>query len=110
MVDEVLKERMTTNAEALEILKERSKERDLGYEQKNALEHLKKFNNLTDKKAKELFEELKVVQRLTERQIMNIVNLLPKDRDDLRVILEKDYKNFTEDEKKLILDAVNKFE
>ncbi len=110
MVDEILKERLITNAEASEILKERSKEKELGYEQKNALEHLKKFNTITDKKAKGLLEDLKGVQKLTERQIMSIINLLPKDRDDLRVILEKDYKNITDEEKNQILTTVKKLE
>lgn len=109
MVDEILNEKIVTNAEALEILKNRAKEKELGYEQKNALDHLKKFTKLNDKKAKELLESLKSASKLSERQIISIVNLLPRDRDDLRIILEKDYKNLKEEEKTLILDTVNKF-
>jgi len=108
-MDEILKEKLITNAEALEILKNRAKEKELGYEQKNALEHLKKYCNISEKKAQELMQKLAEMNKLTERQIISIVNLLPKDRDDLRVILEKDYKNLSEEEKTLILDNVSKF-
>lgn len=107
-MDEILKEKLINNAEALEILKARSKEKELGYEQKNALEYLKKYTNITEKKAQELTQKLTELGKLTERQIISIVNLLPKDRDDLRVILEKDYKNLSEEEKNLILDNISK--
>ncbi len=109
MVDNILNERMITDAEALEILKNRAKEKELGYEQKNALDHLKKHCRLSDKKARELLESLKSASKLNERYIISIVNLLPADRDDLRVILEKDYKNLKDEEKNLILDTVSKF-
>jgi DNA-directed RNA polymerase subunit F len=107
-MDEVLKEKLITSADALEILKIRSKEIELGYEQKNALDHLKKYCGLNEKKAQELIQKLLELTKLTERQIISIVDILPKDRDDLRVILEKDYKNLTEEEKTLILDNVGK--
>ncbi|MBU5688039.1 MAG: RNA polymerase Rpb4 family protein [Candidatus Aenigmarchaeota archaeon] len=105
-MDEVLKEKLITNAEALSILEKRAKERELNYEQKNALEHLKKYTTINDEKAKEMFQKLSDLGKLTERQIIMIINLLPKDRDDLRVILEKDYKNFSDQDKDLILDII----
>lgn len=108
-MDEILKEKLITNAEALEILKGRSKEIELGYEQKNALDQLKKYCGLTEKKSLELIQKLSEITKLTERHIISIVNILPKDRDDLRVILEKDYKNLSEEEKTLILDHIGKF-
>lgn len=108
-MEEILKEKLITNAEALETLKERSKEIELGYEQKNAYEHLKKYTKINEKNASELAESLKEINKLTERQIISIVNILPKDRDDIRVILDKDYKNLTEEEKTLILEKINKF-
>ncbi|MEM5777010.1 MAG: RNA polymerase Rpb4 family protein [Candidatus Aenigmatarchaeota archaeon] len=105
-MDEVLKEKLITNAEALSILEKRSKEKELNYEQKNALDHLKKYTPITEEKAKEMFQKLSELGKLTERQIIMIINLLPKDRDDLRVILEKDYKNFSDQDKDLILDII----
>jgi DNA-directed RNA polymerase subunit F len=105
-MDEVLKERLITNAEALVILEKRAKEKELTYEQKNALDHLKKYTSISEEKAKEMFQKLSELGKLTERQIITIINLMPKDRDDLRVILEKDYKNFSDQDKDAILDIV----
>ncbi len=108
-MEEILKEKLITNTEAFEILKERGKEIELGYEQKNALDHLKKYTKISEKNASELTEKLKEINKLTERQIISIINMLPKDKDELRVVLDKDYKNLTEEEKTLILEKVNKF-
>jgi DNA-directed RNA polymerase subunit F len=108
-MQEILNEKLITDVEAREILSERKKEIELGYEQKNSLEHLKKYNILTPKKLEELLKKLSEVKKLKERQIISMVNMLPKDNDDLRLILEKDYTLLTEEEKNLILEAINKF-
>ncbi len=108
-MEEKLKEILITNTQAKEILTARSKEIELGYEQKNALDYLKKYDKLTPKKSQQLVEELKKVQKLRERQIISIVNILPIDNDDLRLVLEKDYNNLTDEEKKLILESIKKF-
>ena len=108
-MEEILGETLVTDAEAKKILAERKKEIEFGYEQKNALDHLKKFVTLTEKKTKELAEKLREIKKLRERQIIAIVNLLPEDRDDLRLILEKDYTLLSEEEKDQILELVKKF-
>ena len=105
-MEEILTENLITNNEAKEILKEREKEIELGYEQKNSLDYLKKYDKLTKKKAEKIIEELKKIPKLRERQIINIVNILPQDIDDLRLVMEKDYTNLTDDEKKLILETI----
>lgn len=108
-MQEILNEKLITDVEAREILSERKKEIELGYEQKNSLEHLKEYNSLTQKKLEELLKKLSEVKKLKERQIISIANILPKDNDDLRLILEKDYALLTEEEKNLILETINKF-
>jgi len=105
-MEEILAENLITNIEAKEILEERKKEIELGYEQKNSLDYLKKYDKLTKKKAEKIVEELKKIPKLRERQIISIVNILPQDNDDLRLVMEKDYTNLTDDEKKLILETI----
>jgi len=107
-MEDIIKETLITNTRAKEILKDRKKEVEFGYEQKNSYDYLKKYDNITSKRAKDLAEKLKEVKKLRERQIIVIVNVLPKDKEDLRLILEKDYNLLTEDEKSLILENVNK--
>ncbi len=106
---EVVNEKIVTDAEAKEILEKREKEIELGYEQKNALEHLRKFVKVDAKKAREAFEELKSkVPKLREKEIVQILNVLPQDQDDLRVILQKDYNLLNDEEVNLILETVKK--
>jgi len=107
-MEEIVKESLITDVDAQEILKERKKEIELGYEQKNALDYLRKYCKLTEKKAKELMTELSKITKLRERQIISILNLMPEDNDDLRLILEKDYNLLTDEEKTLILESVKK--
>ncbi|OYT42743.1 MAG: DNA-directed RNA polymerase subunit F [Candidatus Aenigmarchaeota archaeon ex4484_224] len=106
---EILEERIITNEEAREILEKRAKEGEMTYEQKKSLEILRKFKKIDEKKARQLFEELKKNKKLREFQIVQIVNLLPEDNDDLRTILQKDYSLLSEDEVKQILELVKKF-
>jgi len=108
-MEDTVKETLITNTEAKEILKERKKEIEFGYEQKNSYDYLKKYDKLTQKKVEQLVEKLKEVKKLRERQIIAIVNVLPTDKDDLRLLLEKDYNLLTDEEKNFILENVNKF-
>ena len=108
-MEETIKETLITNTEAKRILSERKKEIELGYEQKNAFDYLKNYDDLNQKKMEELFKVLSEVKKLRERQIITIINILPKDKDDLRLILDKDYTLLTEEEKNIILDNIKKF-
>ena len=100
---------MITWAEAKKQLEAKEKERELSYEQKNALDHLRKFSKLSEKKAKDMLEELSKIDRLNERQRINIVNMLPQDMDDIRVLFANEVTNLSEEKKKKILDIVKKY-
>lgn len=104
---EIIKEEIITDGEAKEILEKRRKEGELKYEQKNALDILKKFVKVDAKKIKSLVEELRNLN-LRKKQIVAIANFLPQDKDDLKVVLHKEYSNFKEDELEKILEAVKK--
>lgn len=105
----VLSEEIVPDTKAKEILESREKEGELKYEQKNALEILRKFVKLDSEKITSLMEELKKVEKLRDRHLVAIVNFLPEDRDDLRAVLYKDYTTLTDEEIKLILETVKKF-
>lgn len=105
---EIASEQVITDAEAKEILEKREKEIELKYEQKNALDVLRKFSTVSPEKIKRLVEELKKIEKLRDKNVIAIANFLPEDKDDLRVVLHKDYTTFTEDEINLILETVKK--
>lgn len=106
---DILSEKTIPDMEAKTILESREKEGELRYEQKNALELLRKFIKLDREKTDSLTEELKKVEKLREKQIVAIVNFLPEDRDDLRVILQKEYSALTDEEINLVLEIVKKY-
>ena len=104
----VLSEEFVTDAEAKEMLKMREKQAELKFEQKNAMEILNKFIDFEPEKIKKLVSELKNVERLREKQMIFIANFLPEDREEMRVVLHKEYTNFTPEEIDQILEVVKK--
>jgi len=107
---DIIEEQTITFAEAKEIMDKRSKKsRNLAYEQSSALEHLSKFTKLSVKDALKLKEELSKFQKLKVEHIVQICNLLPSTKDELRTILYKDYTLFEDSELNAILETVKKF-
>jgi len=104
---DVVSEQIITDTEAKEFL-EKNAESELKYEQKNALDTLRKFITVPADKIKALKEDLNKIEKLREKHIIVISTFLPEDKDDLRVILHKEYAMFTEDELNLILETVRK--
>ena len=96
-------------SEAKKILEKREKEDELGYEQKLASEHLKKFTRLKYNKAKDLMKELNSVTTMSAETVTQIVNQLPKNPDELRLIFTKERFNLKEEELKKILTIVKKY-
>jgi DNA-directed RNA polymerase subunit F len=102
----ILDEKVVTDTEAKEILEKREKESEMKFEQKNTLEILRKFVTVEKEKLDKLVEELKTVEHLRDKHIVEIANFLPEDKDDLRVVLHKEYTNFTPEEIEKILQIV----
>jgi len=105
----VTDEKLILWSEAKKILENKTKEKALGYEQKNALEHLKKFHKLSGKVTEEMVNELKDIQKLKDRHVISIVNMMPKDLDELRILFANEIITLSEEEKKKILNIVKKF-
>lgn len=106
---EVLEEKYVSWHDAKKIMEKKAKDAELGYEQKNALEHLKKFSKLNDKDANAMREELEKAGNLKDRHIIAVMNMMPKDMDELRVLFANEVVSISEDQKKQILAAVKKY-
>jgi DNA-directed RNA polymerase subunit F len=102
----VISEEIVSDLKAKELLENREKDSELKYEQKNALDVLRKFIKTDPENIKKLVEELKAVERMRDRQIVAIVNFLPEDKEELRVVLHKDYTSFTPEEIDKILEII----
>lgn len=101
-------EKIVTDAEAKDLLEKRAKDIEAKYEQKNAMEYLKKFIKINLHKIEAMKKELEGIEKLRERQVVAIVNFLPEDQDDLRAILHRGYTSFSPEEVSKILDIVKK--
>ena len=96
-------------AKAKEIMIKREKQGEIGYEQKLALEHLKKFTKLTEKEAEELIKELSTVIKMSDETLISIVDILPKDTDELRLLFSREKFNLKDEEINKILEIVKKY-
>jgi DNA-directed RNA polymerase subunit F len=90
-------------------LEKKEKEKELSYEQKNALEHLRKFSKISEKSAAEMAEELEKIERLKEKHIVSIINHMPQDLEELRVLFANEVANISDDDKKKIISIVKKY-
>ena len=106
---DIIEEKMVSWAEAKRILEKKAKDKELGYEQKNALERLKKHSKLSEKKVNDMIDALKKNERLKERHIMNIVNHQPQSIDELNILFSNEIITLSEDDKKAILKIIKKF-
>ncbi len=96
-------------AVAKEILAEREKRGELIYEQKAALEHLKKFTKLSRDKAERLMEEISAVVKLSDEVLIQLVDILPKTPEELRTILAMERFSLREEEIQKILEIIKKY-
>lgn len=105
----VIETKPVTMAEAKDILVRREKAKELGYEQKLAAEHLKKFTKLNPEDAKKFMTELAAIVRMSDETAVQIANLLPKTIDELRMIFAREKFSLKEDEINRILELVKKY-
>jgi len=96
-----------TDAEAKEILAKKMKNRELNYEQQMAYEYLKNTVKLSKSDSEKLKKELEELG-LKENKIINIVNLVPKDEEILKLMLKKE-KEIKPAQIKKILEIVKKY-
>lgn len=96
-------------SEAKRVLEKKAKEKELGYEQKNALDHLRKFSKATQKAMDDMMAELDKIERLKERHKVAIADMLPRDEDELRMLFANEIMTISDDDKKKILSIVKKF-
>jgi DNA-directed RNA polymerase subunit F len=78
------------------------------YEQKLALEHTKKFGKAKMADVNKLMKALEALEmrKLKQEQIVKLVDLMPEDIEDLRVILLHSDVPFKDDELQMVMNAI----
>ena len=108
MIGEKMEEKPITLAEMKEILSERKKGRELTYEQDLALQYAKRFAKLSKAQAEKLAEELSKNAKLDSFTIAKIVDILPKNKETLELLLSKNI-SLEASETEEILNASKKY-
>lgn len=95
--------------EAKEIMLKKEKQGELNYEQKLALEHLKNFTKISEKDSKKLEADISDIIKMSPETLAQILNVLPKNPDELRMIFAREKFSLKEEEIKKILDLIAKY-
>lgn len=104
----VLSNEPIPNAEVRDILEEMNEKYELGYEQNVSLDHTVKFSKIKTEDAYKLIEELKE-KKIRAKQAVHLVNLMPKDMSDLRLMFAKERVPITNEELVEVLEIINKY-
>ena len=94
-----------------ELDKIRKRDGELGFRGQKTEDYLNSFCSLSEPKANELLEELKAlnIPRATDVMYVKIVDMLPKDVEELKVILQAYSAVVTKEQMQKIVDVVKKF-
>lgn len=111
----IMEKKYVTIAETKNVLDKTRKrykeaEMEMLYEQKRALDHANKADNLNFRDSTSMIKKLSELElELNEDQIVKIVDLLPETVDDVRAIFAKERFKYGEDEIKKVLDVVAQY-
>jgi DNA-directed RNA polymerase subunit F len=105
----ILDDREIPLSEVKNILAKRKKEGELSYEQKAALDYSSEFGTSQVTKSRALIEELCKIEGVDHPTSVMIADVKPKDKDDLRVIMEKKRFTMSDGDVKKILDLVAEY-
>jgi len=110
---ETVSEQYLTVAEAKEILErletERATEdREMRYELSRAIEHVNRFAELDPERARAFVKELLELEKVDEKTAHKIVDLKPRDRDELRAVYAQERFTLSGEELDEILAVVDR--
>ena len=107
---EILETKPISGAEVKEILEDFSNGNDLTYEQNLTLNHLARFKRYSLEDSIEIVEKLKDEFGLRDKVAVHIVDLVPKDLADLRLIFAKEPKKIDKEELEKILEFLEQYD
>jgi len=91
------------------IAEKRQRKSELLYETRRALKHLRMFAKLPSEKAKELVEELMKLPYVNKEIAVKIVDIMPRNFDEIRMIYVRDKTTLKTEEMEKILEILDKY-
>ena len=96
--------------EVKEILEEFSEDNELNYEQNVTLNHLARFRRYSLEDSEEIVAKLQEEFNLRPKVAVHIVDLVPEDLADLRMIFAKEPSKIDNEEMKKILELLEQYD
>ena len=96
--------------EVKEILEEFSEDNELNYEQNVTLNHLARFRRYSLEDSEEIVAKLQEEFNLRPKVAVHIVDLVPEDLADLRLIFAKEPSKVDNEEMKKILEILEQYD
>ncbi len=111
IVKEVISEELLTLSEVKEMLHgivedRSSREEELGYELRKAINHADMFAKTSAEKSRELVNKLLELEKMKPEIAIRIADVMPQSRDELRTLYAKERYTLTEEELDNILNFV----
>ena len=97
-------------AKVKEIIENHAETNELNYEQNLTLNHLARFKRYSVEDSEEIFEKLKDEFGLRDKVAAHIVNLVPQDLADMRLIFAKEPSKTTKEEMEAILEMLEQYD
>lgn len=98
------------SAKVKEVLEDFSNENELNYEQNITLNHLARFKRYSVEDAEEIIEKLQSEFNLREKVAVHIVDLIPQDLADLRLIFAKEPGQVSKEDMEKILELLEQYD
>ena len=106
---EVIESEPITGSEVKQIIEEFAEDNELNYEQNLTLNHLARFKRYSAEDAKEIFEKLQDEFGLIAKVAAHIVDLVPVDLADMRLIFAKEPSKTDKEDMEKILEFLEQY-
>lgn len=107
---EVIESEPIPSSEVKEILEEFSEENELNYAQNVTLNHLSRFKRYSPEDAKKIYEELQEEFGLRDKVAAHIVDFVPEDLADLRLLFAKEPTKIDKEDMEKILEKLEQYD
>jgi len=107
---EIIESEPISGAEVKKIIEDFSENNELNYEQNITLNHLARFKRYSVEDSKEIVEKLQNEFGLRPRVAVHIVDLVPKDLADMRLIFAKEPSKVEKEDMGKILEFLEQYD
>ncbi|MBQ1781427.1 MAG: DNA-directed RNA polymerase subunit F [Methanobrevibacter sp.] len=107
---EIIESEPIPSSEVKEIIEDFAENNELNYEQNLTVNHLARFKRYSADDAKEIYQKLQDEFGLRAKVAAHIVDLVPQDLADMRLIFAKEPSKTTKEDMEAILEMLEQYD